>query len=102
MLDFAVSNGALLVICGVDRLTSARALELAAAKPKHARAFVGVHPSEVTKEAGLEWLPGGLERATGLGEVGLDPKYSATGSRSTQLKALEAQLSAVERMRKPV
>jgi len=102
LLDFAVSNGALLVICGVDRLTSARALELAAANPKHARAFVGVHPSEATKEAGLEWLPRGLERATGLGEVGLDPKYSAIGSRSAQLKALEAQLSAAEDTRKPV
>jgi len=102
LLDFAISNGALLMICGVDSLTSMRALELAAANPQHARAFVGVHPSEAAKEAGLGWLSEGLERATGLGEVGLDPKYSATGSRSTQLKALEAQLSAVERMRKPV
>jgi TatD DNase family protein len=101
-LALATSCETLLVSCGVDHETSEEALELAASNPKVVKAFVGVHPSEASTEGDLRWLGPALERATGLGEAGLDPKYSATGPGSAQLRVLTAQLEAVQAARKPV
>ncbi len=66
------------------------------------KAFVGVHPSEVLKNRSLRWLSGALQKATGLGEVGLDPKYSGVGPRSAQMMALQSQLEAAQSGLKPV
>ena len=100
-LSLGAENQTLLLTCGVDRKTSVKALSLASANP-NVRAFVGMHPSEVLKQRSLAWLHEALDEATGLGEVGLDPKYSATGPRSAQMKAFLAQLAEGARAGKPI
>jgi len=100
-LVLAASHDLLLLTCGVDHETSLEAIDLAR-KSNLLRAFVGVHPSEALKETDLSWLDGVLEKASGLGEVGLDPKYSAVGAWSAQTRAFHAQLSAAGRAGKPV
>lgn len=96
----AEATGTLLLACGVDRRSSKSVLGLAA--NDSVRAFVGVHPSEVLRERGADWVAGELRFASGLGEVGLDPKYSAIGPRSAQSKAFLSQLEAAEGAGKPV
>ncbi len=91
-----------LFACGVDRASSQAALCLSESNPSIVKAFVGVHPSEALKNRGLRWLAGALQRATGLGEVGLDPKYSGVGPRSAQMAALLSQLEAAQSSLKPV
>ena len=100
-LSLGAATQTLFLTCGVDRKTSGGALNLALTNP-NVRAFVGVHPSEVLKERSLSWLPEALNQATGLGEVGLDPKYSAIGGRSAQVKAFLAQLAEAARTGKPI
>jgi TatD DNase family protein len=92
----------LLLTCGIDRETSSTALRQADEFPRAVKAFVGVHPSEVMRETGLTWLGPALERASGVGEIGLDPKYSERNPGSAQMKAFLAQLEAARVSRKPV
>jgi TatD DNase family protein len=101
-IALAGATWTLLLACGVDRQTSQATLGLADSNPEHVRAFVGVHPSEAVGETSLGWLGPSLERASGLGEVGLDPKYSPIGPESSQVKVLLAQLEAAQAARKPV
>jgi len=98
----AGATGTLLLTCGVDRETSFVALRQAEASPTTVKAFVGVHPSEVLKETSLAWLELALARASGLGEVGLDPKYSEKDPGSAQMKGFLAQLEVVKNAGKPV
>ena len=102
LLTVARANQTLLLGCGIDRMTSINALNLASGDPQTVRAFVGVHPSEALKEGSLTWLEKALEAASGLGEVGLDPKYSPTGTGSAQSKVLLSQLVEAQRQKKPV
>jgi TatD DNase family protein len=96
------SNGqTLLLVCGVDKTTSGTALHLTETT-KVVRAFVGVHPSEAPGGQALGWLEEALKKATGAGEIGLDPKYSATGPQSAQRAVFVAQLEAAEHQNKPV
>jgi len=91
----------LLLACGVDRETSEACLRLAAGQ--HAlKPFAGIHPSEALKEGGLGWFQRALEKAAGVGEIGLDPKYSAIDAGSAQRKIFLAQLRAAEKWRKPI
>jgi len=92
----------LLVTCSEDRQTSSAALELAAAYPEAVKAFVGVHPSEARETTSLSWLEQDLRRASGIGEIGLDPKYSDTGSVGAQMKTFMAQLDLAQATRKPI
>ncbi len=100
-LALAGVEGFLLLVCGTDRRTSLKALTLAASNPA-LRPFVGIHPSEALKERSLVWVRPALETAAGLGEVGLDPKYSTVGPRSVQMKTYLAQLAEAGRAGKPV
>ena len=100
-LSLGAANQTLLLTCGVDKKTSEEALSLASAN-SNVRAFVGIHPSEVLKQRSLAWLPKALNEATGLGEVGLDPKYSAIGARSAQVKTFLAQLAEAAKTGKPI
>ena len=95
VLALAEATGILLGACGVDRETSENALRQAESRPRTVKAFVGVHPSEAVKEGDLGWVRYALGKAAGLGEVGLDPKYSPTGPRSAQQRVLRAQLDSV-------
>jgi len=97
-----LADGTLLLACGVDHETSSLCLRQAAANPKAVKAFVGVHPSEATTDVALDWLEVALGEATGLGEVGLDPKYSQIGAGSRQLGAFQDQLEAASKKLKPI
>jgi len=102
-LALANAMGIQLFTCGVDRETSFVALSQAEAAPKTVKAFVGVHPSEVLREeTSLTWLEPALRRASGAGEIGLDPKYSAKDAGSAQTKAFLTQLGAAQSAERPV
>ena len=102
VLALAAACQTLLFACGIDEVTSGLVLEQAGTAPSTVKAFVGLHPSEVTPATSLGWVPRCLEKATGLGEVGLDPKYSPVGPGSAQVTAFEAQLGAAQTQQKPV
>ena len=98
----AVATQTLLVTCGEDRETSSEALRQAETYPRAVKAFVGVHPSNAQKAESLSWLEQDLRQASGIGEIGLDPKYSEEGLGSPQMKALMAQLELAQAVRKPI
>lgn len=102
MLAFASTTEVLLMCVSIDRDSSGKTLRLAQANPLVTKAFVGVHPSEAENETGLEWLPGSLDLAAGVGEIGLDPKYSSITRGGPQSDKFEAQLEAAQRSGKPV
>jgi TatD DNase family protein len=102
LLAFAYNTDTVLLSSGVDKGSSERTLGIAKDSHGSARAFVGTHPSEVEKESDLSWLGPALSHATGVGEIGLDPKYSSTGAESIQSKMFETQLGLAEKARKPV
>lgn len=101
-ISTASSNNILLVTCGTDRQTSLGGIELALGHPEVIRAFVGIHPSEALKEEDPDWVKTALKSATGVGEIGLDPKYSSIGSRSRQMIVFRSLLGAAEDAEKPV
>ncbi|HEV2138261.1 MAG TPA: TatD family hydrolase [Nitrososphaerales archaeon] len=92
----------LLFCCGVDKATSEETLRAAAQHPGQVRAFVGTHPSESEREPDLRWLATCLKAASGLGEIGLDPKYSGIGPGSAQRNVFIRQLEASRGEGKPV
>jgi TatD DNase family protein len=92
----------LLFCCGVDKTTSMETLRTAAQHPGQVRAFVGTHPSEAEREPDLTWLADRLKAASGVGEIGLDPKYSGIGPKSAQREVFTRQLEATHGERKPV
>jgi TatD DNase family protein len=61
-----------------------------------------VHPSEVTAERPSSALAPFLEDCDGIGEIGLDEKYSSTGDGSAQMESFLDQLRIAERLGKPV
>jgi TatD DNase family protein len=89
-----------MMVAGIDRRTSRAALEMAASTTR-VKAFIGIHPSEALKERSLAWVRQALGDASGLGEVGLDPKYSSVGPRSAQMKAYLGQLEEAAKAGKP-
>ena len=102
LLPLSLSNQTFLVTCGTDRETSQEALRLAEMHPGRVAAFVGIHPSEAAKPGARGWLQNALARATGLGEVGLDPSYSPVSLDGPQMEVILAELELAEKMRKPV
>ncbi len=98
---FASASETLLLAAGVDRDTSSRCLELAQLNPLTTRAFVGVHPSEALA-GDTTFVSEIAPRATGIGEIGLDPKYSDTSPGGAQMKAFLRQLEVAEALGKPV
>jgi len=93
---------AALFACSIDRTTSERTLALAGDAPNLVEAFVGIHPSEAKSQRGTEWLTPLLARASGVGEIGLDPKYSEAGAGSQQMSLFREQLAMAEAAGKPV
>jgi len=81
---------------------SDRNLELAKNYPDLIKAFVGVHPSDAGKGLDEEELESLSRDATGIGEVGLDPKYSAATEGSAQLRIFRLQLKLAETLGRPV
>lgn len=101
-ISMASSNDTLLVTCGTDRHSSLGGIELSLGHPEVIRAFVGVHPSEALKVSNVEWVKTALKSATGVGEIGLDPKYSSIGSRSRQKIVFSRLLEMAQEAEKPV
>jgi len=66
------------------------------------RSFVGVHPSEAKKCPKIDASASLWGRADGVGEIGLDPKYSEVTPDGAQMSVFRAQLGVAERLGKPV
>ena len=98
----AAATHTLLVTCSEDRDTSSAALKEAEVYPGTVKAFVGVHPSRALGAESLSWLEHDLKRASGIGEIGLDPKYSEKGEGSVQMETFVAQLELAQEVRKPI
>jgi TatD DNase family protein len=96
------SGQTLLFCCGVDEKSSEDAVRAAVHDPETVRAFVGTHPSEAEREPDIAWIQKRLKAATGVGEVGLDPKYSEIKPGSLQKKVFKEQLEAAHGAHKPV
>ena len=101
-ISLARATGTLLVTCGTDRGSSSVALRQAEEFPGNVKAFVGVHPSETAIETDLAWMEQAVPRADGVGEIGLDPRYSENGPGNPQLKAFLAQLEMARAADKPI
>jgi TatD DNase family protein len=91
-----------LLACGTGEVSSRITVELAGENPGLVNALVGLHPSEAAKTSGIDWLPALLTQASGVGEIGLDPKYSEAGTGSPQRRLFVVQLEMAEKARKPV
>jgi len=98
----AKASGTLLLSCTVNPGEAGRNLELKETYPEWVRCFLGVHPSDATQELPSAIMEGALDRADGIGEIGLDPKYSEVSPGSAQMKAFLDQLGTAERLGKPV
>ncbi|MDA4117458.1 MAG: TatD family hydrolase [Thaumarchaeota archaeon] len=78
-------------------------LQLRDDNPSTVKCFVGVHPSEALLGGSrLAELEPFWEKADGIGEIGLDPKYSEVSGESAQMELFKAQIGAAERLGIPV
>ena len=78
-------------------------LALRRLNPSVVTSFIGVHPSEATSiPNALEELAPLWEAADGVGEIGLDPKYSEVSPGSAQASLFRGQVEVAERLGKPV
>jgi len=92
-----------LVSVGVSPAEAAPNLRLRDESPDAVRCFIGVHPSEAASTPnGLDVLSPLWGAADGVGEVGLDPKYSDVSSGSAQMELFEAQVEVAGRLKKPL
>lgn len=99
----AAERGIRLVSVTVAPSEAMANLALKVAYPDTVRSFIGVHPSDaVGAEGAMEALAPLWEGADGVGEVGLDPKYSAVGGVSPQSAVFTAQVEVAERLAKPI
>ena len=100
----ALARGAKIVLysASTNLPDSERNLVFARRSPDLIKAFVGVHPSEADKGLEEKELESLSRHATGIGEVGLDPKYSAVTEGSAQLRIFRVQLELAERLGRPV
>ncbi len=70
--------------------------------PGAVRCFLGVHPSDAGAEPPSISFGSLVSEADGIGEIGLDRKYSETSPGSHQMNAFLDQLAMAERLGKPV
>ena len=102
LLSFARATGTLFLAASTCKNDSMITLKFAAENAGCVVPFIGVHPSETVDEGGLDWLDAASASAKGIGEVGLDPKYSEVSAGGGQMARFQAQLSVAERRRIPV
>jgi len=99
----AKRRGILLVSVGVTPAEAPPSLRLREESPDAVRCFIGVHPSEAASTPnGLDALSSLWETADGVGEVGLDPKYSEVSPGSAQMGLFRAQVEVAGRLKKPL
>jgi len=101
----ARARGMRLFSCTVRPAQAELNVRLAEENPGIVKCFLGVHPSDapedVIADSGSAFGKL-LQRCDGIGEIGLDPKYSVVGENSAQVRWFVAQLGAAEKMNKPV
>ncbi|MDV3293498.1 MAG: TatD family hydrolase [Nitrososphaerales archaeon] len=102
VVRLAASAGVRLFSCSVDRKSSERTIAIARENPLVVSSFVGVHPSEATKQKDHAWIRVAARDASGVGEVGLDPKYSEVAEKSPQMEVFLDQLCVAEELKMPV
>jgi len=102
VLEYCRASETLLLSASIDRASSVRNLELGLQHANLVQPFVGVHPSEAEKAGSTGWLEEAVTSARGVGEVGLDPRYSPVGKGSQQVNLLMLQLGLAESAAKPV
>jgi len=99
----ACLRGMRLVSVSVSPAEAAPNLRLRDNNPDAVKCFIGVHPSEAASTpVGLDELSPLWEAADGVGEVGLDPKYSEVSARSAQMGLFKAQVEVAARLKKPL
>jgi TatD DNase family protein len=99
----AVQSGIGLLSVTVSTSEAIKNIELREKNPEVVRCFIGLHPSEAGSSSGdLAGLSSLWERADGIGEIGLDPKYSPAGPGSPQMGLFEGQVAIAERLHKPL
>ena len=103
MIEGARIRGMGLISVGVSPAEAAPSLKLRDQSPDTVKCFIGVHPSEAVSTAvGLGDLSPLWEAADGVGEVGLDPKYSEVSVKSAQMELFRAQVEVAGRLKKPL
>jgi len=91
-----------LISCAVNHLEAGENVAIRSQMPRNIRCFVGVHPSDATEEPPSTRLSPYLKDCDGIGEIGLDEKYSPTNDGSPQMSSFLDQLGVAEKLRKPV
>lgn len=102
VIEYSRSSETLLLSASVDRETSNQNIELGKLYGPTVKPFVGIHPSEATRATDVGWLEDAVTRATGIGETGLDPRYSEASEGSRQMRLFMAQLQLAENYAKPI
>jgi len=102
LVEYCRSSETLLFSVSTDGKSSARSIALGRRYKGLVRPFVGVHPSEATAETSLVWLEEAIPDASGIGEVGLDPRYSEVAQSSPQMKIFSEQLALAEKSSKSI
>jgi TatD DNase family protein len=102
LVQYSVRTGTRLVSAATDKQTSRKCLDLGTRYGDVVDAFIGVHPSEVGRNPSLAWLEEAAMGATGLGEIGLDPRYSEVSEESRQMRSFMLQLQLAEKLGKPI
>jgi TatD DNase family protein len=101
-LELARARSMCLISCTVNASQAPENLRLRSENPLIVRSFVGVHPSDVTASLPSAGLAQFLAQCDGIGEIGLDEKYSPTSEGSAQMEAFLDQLRVAEALGKPV
>lgn len=102
VLKMSRERGMRLFAASTDVADSTLNLRLRDDNPQVVACFAGVHPSEATSVPPSTELDGLVERADGVGEIGLDPGYSEIGVGTSQNKTFLAQLEMCEKKGKPL
>jgi TatD DNase family protein len=102
VIAIARGAGTSLLSCTVNEREALVNLRLRELYPETVLSFLGVHPSDVSDVLPSTVLGDLFSSADGVGEIGLDAKYSDASPGSDQMKAFVDQLVVAERLGKPV
>jgi TatD DNase family protein len=103
VVSSAARRGMRLASVCVAPAEAALSLDLRTSHPTALKCFVGVHPSEAASAPrALEELSPFWDAADGVGEVGLDPKYSEVSPSSAQMRLFRRQVEVAARTKKPI
>jgi TatD DNase family protein len=102
VLSFASAQGMMLFSVSTDVKTAKMSLEQKERSQNSVKSFVGIHPSEALTEKDPMGILRLVERADGIGEIGLDPQYSEVSEKSKQMEVFVAQIQSAEVNGKPV